>query len=370
MKFVSGRELEQLAASRVDKAAFDYYQTGANEELTKQENINAFKRIKLHPRVLRDVSVIDTKTKILGYTIDLPIGVAPTAMMKLAHPRGELIPAEVCGKYNIPYTVSTLSTQSLSDIRSINQNGIRFFQLYIQKQLYSNIFQRSKEATLALVREAEENGYHALVITIDTPVIGKREAEERNINQFSLPSGAKLEVLEKICKKLNIEIKNEADLLKFRQDQKDASTNWNTIKYLQKETKLPIVLKGIMCAEDALTAKRLGVNAIWVSNHGGRQLDTVRATIDVLPEIIQAVGKDYEVYIDGGIRQGTDIIKCLALGARCVFIGRPVFYSIVIEENGFEKLIALLKAELIKAMQLLGVTKIPELTKDYLVPKL
>ncbi|CAD8082193.1 unnamed protein product [Paramecium sonneborni] len=362
--FISLRELEQLASVKLDSNAYQYYRSGANEEITKRENIDAFQRIYLNPRVLRDVSKICTKTKILGHDIDLPIGLAPVAMLKLAHPLGEEVTASQAHQWKVPFTLTTLSTLSQSEVARHNKDGLRFQQLYIQK---------NRSLTEALVRKAEKEGFKGLVLTVDAPILGKREADEKQ--RFVLPPHLKLEILEELAKEANIQLQSVANnqgsgLLKFFAEQLDQKVNWNDIKWLRSITKVPIILKGIQCGEDAKLAVQHGVDAIWVSNHGGRQLDTVRATVDMLPEIVAAAAGQLEVYVDSGVRNGTDVYKCLALGAKCVFVGRPAIYSTAIGgKEGLNKMFQILQSELISTMQLMGVTTIQEIKSDGIVPK-
>ncbi|CAD8171277.1 unnamed protein product [Paramecium octaurelia] len=361
--FISLRELEQLASVKLDSNAYQYYRSGANEEITKKENIDAFQRIYLNPRVLRDVSKICTKTKILGHQIDLPLGIAPVAMLKLAHPLGEEVTASLAHQWKVPFTLTTLSTLSQSEVAKHNKDGLRFQQLYIQK---------NRQLTEALVRKAEKEGFKGLVLTVDAPILGKREADEKQ--RFVLPPHLRLEILEELAKEANIQLQSVANnqgsgLLKFFAEQLDQTVNWNDIKWLRSITKVPIILKGIQCGADAKLAVEHGVDAIWVSNHGGRQLDTVRSTVEMLPEIVAAAGS-VEVYVDSGVRNGSDVYKCLALGAKCVFVGRPAIYSTAIGgREGLNKMFQILQSELVSTMQLMGVTSIQEIKSDGIVHK-
>ncbi|NXS06810.1 HAOX2 oxidase, partial [Neodrepanis coruscans] len=261
-------------------------------------------RIHFRPRVLRDVSTMDTRTKILGSEISFPVGIAPTGFHQLAWPDGEKSTARAAKAMNTCYIASTYSTCTLEEISAAAPGGLRWFQLYIH---------RNRAASQQLVQRAEALGFQGLVLTTDVPYTGKRRNDIRN--GFRLPPHMKVKNLERdfeVCK---------MSLL-------DPSITWNDIYWLRSLTHLPIIIKGILTKEDAELAVRHGVQGIIVSNHGGRQLDEGPATVDALVEVLEAVQGRVEVYLDGGIRKGSDVLKALALGAKCVFIGRPALWGL------------------------------------------
>lgn len=316
-------DVEKEARKKLKKSAFDYYRSGATNEYTLRENDRAFQRILIRPRVLaNDVSQRSISTTVLGIPISFPVCVAPTAMQKMANEMGEIANARACQAEATIMTLSTISTTSLEDVARATPNSAKFFQLYIYKNRY---------LTRQLVKRAEQAGYRALVLTVDTPFMGQRYADERN--QFTLPPNLRMANFPKDQEESNRIQKvssNEpsSGLTEYTSQLFDQSLTWKDVDWLKSITRLPIITKGIMTPEDALLALEHGVDAILVSNHGGRQLDTVPATIDVLPDIINVVRGRCEVYLDGGIRRGTDIFKAIALGARAVFIGRPMVYGL------------------------------------------
>jgi isopentenyl diphosphate isomerase/L-lactate dehydrogenase-like FMN-dependent dehydrogenase len=315
-------DYETLAQARMEPGAWNYYQSGSDDEVTLRANRMAFERIQLRPRVLVDVSACDLRTTVLGTPVSLPILIAPTAFHGLAHPEGECETARAAGKAGTLFMASTSSTRSLEDIARA-ASGPLWFQLYV--------FDR--RGTEQLVSRATEVGYQALVLTVDAPRWGRKERTMRS--GFRMPAKANFAV-------------GEAS-------QDALSLNWEALTWLRSLTPLPLVLKGILTAEDALLAVEHGVNAIIVSNHGGRQLDGVAASIEALPEVVEAVAGRCEVYLDGGIRRGTDVLKALALGARAVLVGRPVLWGLAVNgAEGVDHVLDLLRAELELAMVLSG----------------
>lgn len=320
-------DIENEAKKKLPKSAFDYYRSGATNELTLGENELAFQRILIRPRVLaNDVSRRSTSTTVQGISISFPVCVAPTAMQKMANEMGEIANALACQSEQTIMTLSTISTTSMEDVARSTPNSPKFFQLYIYK---------NRDLTRQLVGRAEQAGYRALVLTVDTPFMGQRYADERN--RFTLPANLRMANFQKDLEESNriqrlqnddSDDKPTSGLTEYTSELFDQSLTWNDVRWLKSITRLPIITKGIMTPEDALIALEHNVDGIWVSNHGGRQLDTVPATIDVLPDIVNVVRGRCEVYLDGGIRRGTDIFKAIALGARAVFIGRPMVYGL------------------------------------------
>ncbi|XP_076339476.1 2-Hydroxyacid oxidase 1-like isoform X1 [Tachypleus tridentatus] len=317
-------DFENFAAKNLNKNAFDYYRSGANQEQTLRENIEAFRRLKLRPRLLRNVSCRDLSTTILGQPVNFPVGVAPMAMQKMAHPDGEVATARAAAAVGIVMTLSTIATSSIEEVAEAKPNGLLWFQLFIH---------RDRKVTEELVRRAENAGYRAFVLTIDTPVFGLRLADARN--KFSLPRHLRMANFGKLDIKSNgiQEAKKESGLNEYAASLFDPSITWKDILWLKEITKLPLVVKGVLTAEDAKLALEYGASAILVSNHGARQLDGVPASVEVLPEIVQAVHGRCEIYLDGGVRTGTDVLKALALGARAVFVGRPLLWGIGLQRR-------------------------------------
>jgi isopentenyl diphosphate isomerase/L-lactate dehydrogenase-like FMN-dependent dehydrogenase len=335
-------EYEPLAKARLDPAAYDYYAGGAEDELTLRENRAAYARITLRPRVLVDVSRVVTGTTVLGVPVDMPILVPPMAYQRLAAPEGELATARAAGGAGTIMVVSTLATASLEEIAAA-ASGPLWFQLYVYKD---------RAVSEALVRRAEDVGYRALVLTVDTPLLGRREADERN--GFGLPAHLHMS---------NFAGRDEARpaepgvsaLALHTLAEFDPSLTWEALDWMRSITRLPVVVKGILTGEDADLAARHGATAVVVSNHGGRQLDTAVATIEALPEVAEAVAGRCEVYVDGGIRRGTDVLKALALGARAVFVGRPILWGLAVNgEEGVRHVLELLRRELALDMALAG----------------
>lgn len=321
-------DYETLARTKMDPAHWDFITGGSDDEVTLRSNRAAFERIRLRPRVLVDVSVIDTQIDVLGTPVSMPVLVAPTAIHRLAHPEGECATAQAAGRSNTVMIAGTTATCSLEEIAQA-ASGPLWFQLYVYPTL---------QYAEKLVHRAEVAGYKAIVLTVDLPVLGNRERDKRN--NFEIPPPPFI----------------EANFVGVEKDgQEWVTLTWKSLDWLRSITSLPILLKGILTAEDALLALEHGMNGIIVSNHGGRQLDTALASIEALPDIVQAVGDRCEVYVDGGIRRGTDILKALALGARAVLIGRPVLWGLAVNgADGAYHVLEILRQELQLAMALSG----------------
>lgn len=342
-------EYGSLATQHLSQMALDYYASGAWDEITLQDNRTAYQRYKLRPRMLVNVSQRNLTTKILGQHIKMPILIAPMAFQCLAHPEGELATARVAANLGTIMVLSTMSTKSLEDVALAPNVPKNFwFQLYVH---------RDRALTRALVERAEAAGYQALCLTVDAPILGRRERDRRN--KFTLPSDMELANLTSMA---NLEIpqtEDESGLFAYFANQLDPALTWGDIDWLQSLTSLPIVVKGILRGDDAIRAVEHGAKGIIVSNHGGRQLDGAIATLDALPEVVAAVGHQVDVLMDGGIRRGTDILKALALGAKAVLIGRPVLWGLAVDgEAGVHHLLELLCDELEVAMALSGCAKI------------
>ncbi|KAH9138916.1 hypothetical protein AeRB84_016806 [Aphanomyces euteiches] len=342
-------EFEAYAKEFLPKSVRDYYVSGADDMSTLRENRLAFQRLKLLPRTLRDVSKINTTTTILGQPIKTPVCIAPSAMQRMAHPDGEIANTRAAASAGSCYILSTMSTTTLEDVAAANGSGLRWFQLYIF---------RDRELTRSLVQRAERAGYKALVLTVDTPILGNRQEDLRN--GFKLPRHLKLA---NFTTGRHATAINEIGLSAYATELFDTNLTWQDVAWLKSITRLPIVVKGVLTPEDAIQACDVGCAGILVSNHGARQLDTVPATIEVLPSIVQAVQGRAEIYLDGGVRRGTDVFKALAMGARCVFIGRPALWGLSHSgQQGVEDVLRIMTNELAHAMMFSATTSIPEIT--------
>jgi 4-hydroxymandelate oxidase len=336
--------------------AYDYYASGADDEISLRENREAYSRIALYFRVLRDISDRSLATTVLGHQIDMPILAAPTAFHKLAHPDGEVASVRAVGRHGSILILSTLSTCSLEEVTAA-ATGPVFFQLYVYKD---------RGATRALVERAEAAGCAALVLTVDAQLWGRRERDVRN--RFRLPPGLKVRNLSGSQLDDLPEDVLGSGLSAYVRSLFDTALSWKDIEWLASISKLPVVLKGIVHPEDARIAAGAGAAAVIVSNHGGRQVDTSPATIEALPRVVDAVQGKIEVLVDGGIRRGTDVIKALARGARAVAVGRPVLWGLAAGgEEGVYHSLELLRTELDLNMGLCGCRTPAEIGGDLLL---
>jgi isopentenyl diphosphate isomerase/L-lactate dehydrogenase-like FMN-dependent dehydrogenase len=332
MRPVNLFEYESLARERLHPAVWDYFSGGANDEVTLRENRAAFERIQICPRVLVDVSQISMATTLLGTPVAMPICVAPSAMHGAACEEGECATARAAAALGTLMAVSTESTRTLEEIARV-ATGPLWFQLYFSSS--------TRGHAERLVNRAEAAGYRAIVLTVDSSRWGQKERHARSEATFEWPPSGNF-----IQDPLPEQNEDEAD---------GAAITWADIEWLRSITSLPLVLKGILTAEDARQCAEHGIAGILVSNHGGRQLDTVAATIEALPEIVEAVAGQCEVYLDGGVRRGTDVLKALALGARVVFVGRPILWGLAVAgAEGAQHVLELLRDELELAMALAG----------------
>ena len=321
-------EYGKLAQERMNPAYWEYYNGGSDDEVTLRGSRAAYERIRLRPRVLVDVSNCDTHTTVLGTPVSMPILVAPMALHCLAHPEGECATAQGAGMAGTLMIASTTSTRNIEEIAQA-ATGPLWFQLYVYPSL---------QVAEKLVQRAEAAGYRAIVLTVDLPRLGRREKDIRN--NVTIPPSPYFEA-------------NFVDVEKVGQAW--VPLTWESLSWLRSITSLPILVKGILTAEDALLAVEHGVDGIVVSNHGGRQLDTAIPSIEALPEVVDAVAGRCEVYLDGGIRRGTDILKALALGARAVLLGRPVLWGLAVNgAEGVRHVLELLHNELELDMALAG----------------
>ncbi|XP_068185141.1 2-Hydroxyacid oxidase 2-like isoform X2 [Antennarius striatus] len=320
MAMVCLTDFEKYAKEHLSKDTWDYYSTGADECYTRDDNLLAYKRIRLRPRVLQDVSESDTRTTVQGTEISFPIGISPTACHGMAWHEGETATARAAEALNTCYITSTYSNCSVEEIVAAAPDGFRWFQMHIF---------HSRDLSEKFVQRVEALGYKALVLTVDMPYFGKRR--DSLLKQSTLPPHLSLKNFDGMLPEHETSVPGK-QVTPSRAI--DPSITWKDVHWLQSITSLPIIIKGILTKEDAELAVEHGVQGIIVSNHGGRQLDGTLATIDALSEIVGAVKKRIEVYLDGGIRTGSDVLKALALGAKCVFIGRPVVWGLAYKAAG------------------------------------
>ena len=385
-------ELEKHAELRMDKQTRDYYNEGADSGTTLLENSTAYNKYRIRPRVLRDMSLIDTSVPLFGVKNSVPIGVAPTAMQCLAHPDGEIATARACKDAEIAMGLSSFATNTLEDVAKAIGGHPHVLQLYLFEE---------REHSKKLIQRAKKAGYKAVFLTVDTPMLGRRNMEIRN--QFKLPKVYKIaNFAEDSDSAASETVMNgaspSAPSRGKTEEKKSSSTKgyhagkqrrppkgpitfhthapnptlcWERdIGWLKEQCapEMEVWVKGIATAEDAHLAVHHGVDGIVVSNHGGRQLNGALATIDALPEVVDAVNGKIPVHVDGGIRHGTDVFKALALGADFVWIGRPVLWGLAYKgQEGVELCLRLLSDEFKLCMGLAGTVKVTEISKDYLV---
>lgn len=340
-------DFEVVAQKYLSPEGWAYYSSAAEDETSRQDNARLFRKLKLRPRVLRDVSVICSDIEILGRKSSVPFFICPTGLSKYAHPDAELNLARAAGKEGVHQIIPTSPSLSLEQIAAARSSPTQtqYMQIYVN---------RDRTKALTLIRRAEKAGTKGLFVTVDSPVLGKRERDDR-LKALSLGSSVPNAGVAKIA---------SSTLL-------NPGLKWDDLEWMRSVTDLPLVLKGIQTVEDAVLAHKKGMDAIYLSNHGGRSQDTAQAPILTLleirkyaPELIR--NPRLQIYIDGNIRRGTDIIKCLALGATAVGIGRPCLYSMTggYGEDGVRHLINILRAEVVGNMGLIGATKIAELVPD------
>jgi len=364
-------DLRRLARKRLPRMVFDYIDGGADDEVTLQDNPGRFADYKLLWKALVDISEIDLKTSVMGSACDAPVIVTPTAAQRLFSPRGgEAAVARAADKAGLIYGLSTLASTSIEDIAGIT-DGPKWFQVYVWKD------RALVEAALERARAA---GFTGLILTVDVPVAGNRERD--HVNAFTIPPKINAKTVSQVLARpgylfdmlttSTISPANYTDLdpqgdgiIQYLNRQFDRTVSWEDAKWMKQAWGGPFVIKGIARADDARRCVDIGADAVWISNHGGRQLDTAPATIDTLPDIAAAVGHQIEIILDGGIRRGTDIIKALALGARAVAVGRPYLYGLgAAGEAGVSKALDFLITSLERDMALCGATRLTDLTPD------
>jgi isopentenyl diphosphate isomerase/L-lactate dehydrogenase-like FMN-dependent dehydrogenase len=342
-------DYERLAEAALDPGAFGYFAGGAGDELTLRENVEAFARRQLRPRVLAGVDAASTETTVLGTELSMPLLVAPVAFQRMAHSDGEAGTARAAAAAETIMVLSTLATATPADVAAAAPGGRRWFQLYCY---------RDRGITRAMIDQADEAGFEAIVLTVDAPRLGRRERDLRT--GFVIP--AEVTVPSFAAAAGGPSAGTPADMFALM----DPGVDWDDLERLAAECRLPVIVKGIVTAEDAELACRRGAAAIVVSNHGGRQLDGSIATIDALPEVVEAVAGRLEVMVDGGVRRGVDVVKALALGARAVLVGRPVLWALAVDgEQGVRRLLELLRDEIELALVLLGCSSPQQVTRAH-----
>lgn len=347
----------------------DFYNSGSTDQITIADNSNAYRKYKLRPRVLRNVSEVDTSVEVLGKRIDFPLCVSPAGIQAMAHPDGELATSRACAKRNIHMGVSSFANYSVEQICEASQ-AIAHIDHAIQ--VYS-MKDRSKQERI--IKRAERAGCVAIFLTADSPVLGIRYNEHRN--DFRTPEGLSFPMLERTSEMIRADT-HDAGFVDFNSDYH----SWaREIPWLRSITKMEIWIKGVLTAEDVLLAREYGCDGVIVSNHGGRQLDGTPATIDVLPECVEAAAGQIRIHIDGGIRSGQDIFKALALGAECCWVGRPAIWGLAVccrvlsiatitkstvqydGEAGVSKMLDMLYTDFRRCMQLTGCNSIADISK-------
>jgi 4-hydroxymandelate oxidase len=339
-------ELETLAEGRMSPMALAYVSGGAADEITLRANCEDWKRIRLNPRVLVDVSDLDLKTEILGQQFDLPVLLAPAAFHRLFHPEAELATIAGANQAGVSLVLSSYATEPVEAIIKVAQRPV-WFQLYTQTD---------RGLTREMVERAQNAGCKALCITVDTPVLGARHRESRS--QFKLPADFRLP-------NLNLGSVSHRPLRgAIYSELLNASLTWKDIDWLRSLAKVPVLLKGVINPDDALRAAEAGVAGVIVSNHGARNLDTLPSTAEALPRIVERVQGKIPLLVDGGIRRGTDVVKALALGAKAVLIGRPYLHGLAVAgAPGVARAVEIIRTELQMAMALTGRRTITEIDR-------
>jgi isopentenyl diphosphate isomerase/L-lactate dehydrogenase-like FMN-dependent dehydrogenase len=343
-------DYERLAEEALDEAALGYFAGGAGDEHTVRANVAAFDNWRLRPRVLVDVGDVSAATTVLGADVSMPIITAPVAYQRMAHPEGEVAVARAAAEAGTIVCLSSFTTSSPASVAEAASTGRRWFQLY---------WHPDRGVTKAMLDQAREAGFSAVVLTVDLPVLGRRERDLRT--GFALDPEYRMEVYASALGDLGVVTPTAAAVLV------DPSLTWRDLEWLHENAGLPVIAKGILTAEDALLAVDHGCEAIVVSNHGGRQLDRAVASLDALPEVVDAVAGRAEILMDGGIRRGADVAIALALGARAVLVGRPVIWGLAARgADGVQHVLELLRDELVLALALLGCSSPDGLGRSHL----
>lgn len=372
-------DLRRIARRRLPRGVFDYIDGGAEDESTMAANTAAYRRRTFSPRVLRDVSEVEISSTLLGRELTYPLVLAPTGFTRIAHPDGELAVARAAKRAGLPYALSTLGTRSIEEVAAVGSDRL-WFQVYTW---------RDRDLVADMVRRAAASGYEALCLTVDTAVLGRRERDVRR--GFTLPPKIGLStildgvihpgwawgfltsepiVFANVAGNASVDGSDAISLAEYVGDQFDPGLSWNDVDWLREHWDGPIVVKGIQSVEDARIAAERGVDAIAISNHGGRQLDSAPATLDLVRPIADAVGGALEIICDGGVRRGSDIVKALALGANAVMTGRPYLYGLgAAGEVGVDQVLSNFASEMQRTMALIGCPQLSDLGGEYIVER-
>jgi isopentenyl diphosphate isomerase/L-lactate dehydrogenase-like FMN-dependent dehydrogenase len=349
-QLINVADFEREAERVLDPAAWGYFAGGACDEWTLRENVAAYARWNLRPRMLVDVSESTASTTVLGHELSMPLLVAPTAFQRLAHEDGEIAMARGAAAAGTAMCLSTLGSVTPAELRGAAPDAALWFQLYWSKD---------RGFTQELLASAVESGFHALVFTVDFPAAGLRERDVRAA--FELPAELPLPNIPGDLVRRDVHT-SFGEVV-------DTTLTWRDLEWLRQQCALPLVVKGVLTAEDALLAAEHGASAVVVSNHGGRQLDGVPASLDALPEVVEAVGERVEVYVDGGIRRGTDVLKALALGARATLAGRAVLWGLGDGgKEGVRRVLEPLRSEIRRGLVLLGCRSPADVTRGHIGP--
>lgn len=347
-------DYEAAARQRLPQMVYDYYAGAADDEVTLRANRAGYQALFLRPRVLRDVSALDTSLELLGERLATPVLLAPTAFQRLADPEGETASARAARAAGSLLVASTLSTTSIEEVGRAAA-GPFWFQLYVY---------RDRGLSLELVERAKAAGCTALCLTVTFPVAGNRERDVRN--RFMLPQGLEMANFRGL-RQAEFPDSEGSGLAAFVAQQFDPTLGWEAVEWLREVSGLPVLVKGVVTPEDAALALAHGAAGIVVSNHGGRQLDTAEPTIRALPRVAEAADGRVPVLVDGGVRRGTDVLKALALGASAVLVGRPALWGLAVGgQAGVERVLSLLTQELARAMALCGRRSLAEVDRSLL----
>ncbi len=354
LEILNLQSLEPLARDRLDPMLYDYIAGGAGDEWTLVENVAAWSRVQIMPRMLRGVAHRSLETTVLGTPVSFPVLVPPMGFHGLCHLDAEAATAAATAAEGTIFCASTVSNVSMEAIAAAS-GGPRWFQLYVYKD---------RGITRSLVERAAAAGFSALCLTVDTPIAGNRERDKRN--SLRMPAHLQLgNFPPDHTDQHHHGTGKGSSLAQYIHSQWDPSLTWKDVEWLQSIAPMPIVVKGVLAPADATLAVEHGAKAVMVSNHGGRQLDSVPAPITVLPWVVDAVGEKAEVYLDGGVRRGIDVLKALAFGARAVLVGRPVLWGLTLDgADGVRAVLQQLKSELDAAMALSGCATISDITRD------
>jgi 4-hydroxymandelate oxidase len=344
-------DFEPAARAVLPQGIYDYIAGGSEDEAALRGNREAFARYRFRFKVLASTDHTDLSSELFGQRFRMPVHLAPTAIQRMAHPDGELAAYRAASEAGIAYALSTLSSAAIEEVAAA-ASGPRWFQLYMHTE---------RAVSASFVERAVDAGYSAILLTVDLPKTGRRERDIRNA--FSLPQGLRY---------ANLDARGSAATADgpdpFAQNvnaNANPSLGWADLEWLVARTSLPVMVKGVVRPEDARHAVDAGARGLIVSNHGGRQLDYAIASLDALPEVVDAVGRDVPVLMDGGVRRGTDVLKALSLGAKGVLIGRPVLYALAVGgADAVSRMLAMLREEIEVSMTLLGVRRLSELSND------